>query len=148
MPHLPIRHHHRPARRPFRFQPQPLSEPRRGVPTSSKPAFCPDNPISEPAVDALLVGGHTIALSHDRAKGLVVTFARDQNGAEVSSPRLPGDGPASASDLRRRRSQVVSVQGEEDLAPAPQELLLSFHGRCPCARGAASQTPPIRAAKD
>ncbi|MFC4005989.1 hypothetical protein ACFOY2_02060 [Nonomuraea purpurea] len=53
-------------------------------------------PSSSSAADALLVGGHTIALSHDPVEGLVVAIARDQNGAEVSA----GAGRDSREALR------------------------------------------------
>ncbi|MGP3959143.1 hypothetical protein ACTWPT_24360 [Nonomuraea sp. 3N208] len=42
-------------------------------------------PSDHPAADALLVGGHTIALSRDPVEGLVLAIARDQDGAEVSA---------------------------------------------------------------
>ncbi|GAA3577190.1 hypothetical protein GCM10022419_068010 [Nonomuraea rosea] len=53
-------------------------------------------PSEHPAADALLVGGHTIALSHDPVEGLVLAVARDQNGAEVSA----GAGRNSREALR------------------------------------------------
>ncbi|MDP4505930.1 type II toxin-antitoxin system Phd/YefM family antitoxin [Nonomuraea turcica] len=42
-------------------------------------------PSDHPAADALLVGGHTIALSRDPVEGLVLAVARDKDGAEVSA---------------------------------------------------------------
>ncbi|MGP3958030.1 hypothetical protein ACTWPT_18655 [Nonomuraea sp. 3N208] len=42
-------------------------------------------PSDHPAADALLIGGHTITLSHDPAEGLVLAVAHDQNGAEASA---------------------------------------------------------------
>ncbi|MFD1933720.1 hypothetical protein ACFSKW_19860 [Nonomuraea mangrovi] len=53
-------------------------------------------PSDHPAADAMLVGGHTIALSHDFVEGLVVAVARDQDGAEVST----GAGRNSREALR------------------------------------------------
>jgi antitoxin (DNA-binding transcriptional repressor) of toxin-antitoxin stability system len=55
-----------------------------------------DAPPAHPDADALLAGGHTITLSRDPVRQLVVAVARDQNGAEISA----GAGRSAAEALR------------------------------------------------
>lgn len=44
-----------------------------------------EGPERPSAADALLVGGHTITLTHNPAEGLVLAVARDRDGREVSA---------------------------------------------------------------